>query len=265
VARQVRARSHPDFFILERAQDEEGRVTSAVIPVDAVRKLAKFLSTTAATGGWRIVLVDCADDLNRASANALLKMLEEPPQRCVFLLLANTPGRLLSTIRSRCRRLTLRPLSGELVVAALRQAGLGSDDTVRDTAARLAAGSLGRAAELSTADSFETIRAVHEVLHQVPRHDPLATQALAEKLGRRGSEDGYRLATALIVDWIAQRLRETARSGAGAAVLAPWAEVWEKVARTLSETERLNLDRTQTLLSVFRIVSAAASRGVAPA
>lgn len=263
VARQIRARATPDLVVLQRARDEDGKVTAMFITVDAVRRVARFLSTTSATGGWRVVIVDTADDMNRSSANALLKMLEEPPQRCVFLLLSNTPGRLLPTIRSRCRRLTLQPLETDVIVDTLRSGGIGTDDDARRTAAVMSGGAIGRAIELADDDAIATIRAIHSVLDQIPRHDPLAAQALAERLGRRGAEARYRLAASLIVDWISRRMREDMRGGAGPAVLAPWAEVWEKVNGVLGETERLNLDRTQTLLSVFRIVSAAASQDMA--
>lgn len=263
IARQIRAKAHPDLFVLERARDDEGRAIATTVPVEAVRRVARFLSTTSSTGGWRVVIVDTADDLNRSSANALLKMLEEPPQKAVFLLLSNSPGRLLATIRSRCRRLRLKPLSKELIFEALRLAGIGADDDTRHTAASLAAGSLGRAIELADEDAIDTVKTVHAILDAMPRHDPVATQAFAERLGRRGSEERYRTATILIVDWIAEKTIQRAHSGAGIGVLAPWAEVWEKVSRALAETERLNLDRTLTLLSVFRIVSAAASHDVA--
>jgi DNA polymerase III subunit delta' len=263
IARQIRAKAHPDLIVLQRPRDEEGRATATVISVDAVRRVARFLSTTSATGGWRVVIVDSADDFNRSSANALLKMLEEPPQKAVFLLLSSASGRLLPTIRSRCRRLTLKPLDVETVVDMLRHSGVGSDDEARETAAALSGGSLGRAIGLASDESVETIHAVHTILSDIPRHDPVAGQRLAESLGRRGAEDRYRVAGALIVDWIAAKMREEARSGADPRVLAPWPEVWEKVTHALSEAERLNLDRTLTLLSVFRIVSAAASNDVA--
>jgi len=262
-ARQMQAKSHPDLVVLQRPRDEEGKATATVIAVDQVRRVARFLSTTSATGGWRVVIVDTADDMNRSSANALLKMLEEPPQQAIFLLLSHQPGRLLPTIRSRCRRLSLKPLGSPDLIAVLRQAGVGADDEARAAAADLASGSLGKAIDFADDDAVETIRAVHAVLDQMPRHDPVAAQRLAEALGRRGAEDRFRMAAALIVDWIARRVREDARSGAAPGVLAPWTEVWEKVTRAFAQAEAINLDRTLTLLSVFRIVSAAASSDVA--
>ena len=263
IRHQIEAGACPDLAVLQRARGEDGKPTAQFITVETVRKVARFLSTTSASGGWRVVIVDCADDMNRNAANALLKMLEEPPQRTVFLLLANAPGRLLPTIRSRCRRLTLKPLAKPIVIEALDTAGIGADPAARDLAADLADGSLGRAIALADDQAIETIRSVRAVLDQFPRYDPVKAQTLADALGRRGSEDRYRLAGELITDWISARMRADADGqGQGgehplAAVLAPWAEVWEKTARTFRETERLNLDRTQTLLSVFRLLSTA--------
>ena len=190
-ARQIRARSHPDLVVLQRPRDEDGKATTTVISVDQVRKVARFLSTTSATGGWRVVIVDTADDLNRSSANALLKMLEEPPERAVFLLLSHQPGRLLPTIRSRCRRLPLKPLDRETLIEVMRRSDIGADDEARGTAADLAAGSLGKAIGFADDAAVDTIRSIHAVLGQMPRHDPVAAQKLAESLGRRGAEDRF--------------------------------------------------------------------------
>ena len=117
-ARQIRALSHPGLLVLRRPYDVRSKRIAASIPVDVVRRLKSFLGLTAAEGTWRVVIVDAADELNINAANALLKSLEEPPTRALFLLVASEPSRLLPTIRSRCRRLDLAPLTGE----ALRKA-----------------------------------------------------------------------------------------------------------------------------------------------
>jgi DNA polymerase III subunit delta' len=264
-ARQIAARSHPNLTVLQRPRDEDGNPSATIIPVDAVRRVGRFLGTTAATDGWRIVIVDAADDLNRASANALLKMLEEPPEYAIFLLVSHVPGRLLPTIRSRCRRLALKPLAEVDLSALLAAAGPadGEEDLAR--AIRLAEGSVGRALEFLSKDGQETARDVLDFLDRLPHYDRRAMQALAERLGRRGGEAGYRLGTALLLDWISARARTAARSGAHPAQLAPWSEVWEKVSRALAETETYNLDRTQTLLTAFRTVSVAAVQNAAHA
>ena len=109
-ARQVAAQSHPGLLVLKRGINPKTGKLMTVLSVDEIRKLAGFFGMTSGAGGWRVAIVDTADDMNDNAANALLKMLEEPPARAMLLLLSNTPGRLLPTIRSRCQRLDLRPL-----------------------------------------------------------------------------------------------------------------------------------------------------------
>lgn len=258
VTRQIAARAHPNLVVLQRPRDEDGKTTGTSIPIDEIRRAGRFLATTAAGGGWRIVIVDAADDLLRPAANALLKMLEEPPTRSLFLLVAHMPGRLLPTVRSRCRRLPLKPLPEATVAEMLHAAGEGEDPADLALAARLAQGSFGRALEIVSPEGRNTAHAVSEVLEQMPRLDAERLRALGERLGRRGGEAGFRLAGTMLLDWIAARTRQAARRGAVPGQLAPWSEVWEKVSRALAETEVFNLDRTQTLLMAFRSVSAAA-------
>ena len=117
VAAQVSARSHPDLLVVQRGV-EKGKL-KAGITVDSGRKAADFFSKTAGAGGWRIAIVDVADEMNTAAANSLLKTLEEPPERSLFILVCHDHGRLLSTIRSRCIELPLAPLTGEQTVSAL--------------------------------------------------------------------------------------------------------------------------------------------------
>src|SRR5271169_1750093 len=110
VFRRVAAGSHADLLTVERAYDDKRKRMRTQIAVDDVRRISSFMSLTPAEGGWRVVVVDGAEELNQASANALLKILEEPPRRAILLLVCGAPGRLLPTIRSRCRRLRLDPL-----------------------------------------------------------------------------------------------------------------------------------------------------------
>ncbi len=110
IFRQVASFAHPDLFVARREFDEKKGKLENEISVDRIRQLTQFLSHTAAGGAARVAIIDCADDMNRNSANALLKILEEPPENTLLLLLANYPGRLLATIRSRCRMIDLRPV-----------------------------------------------------------------------------------------------------------------------------------------------------------
>ncbi len=113
----------PDFSLIRREWQAAAKRLASEISVDAVREGLQVFQLSAAFGGWRVAIVDCAEDLNRNSANALLKMVEEPPQRSLILIVSHRPGQVMPTIRSRCRRLRLDPLSEDEIVEAV--AGLG--------------------------------------------------------------------------------------------------------------------------------------------
>ena len=126
--RQISARSHPGLLVIRRTADAKTKRISSVIRVDEVRRLKSFLQLTANEGSWRVVIVDPADDLNPSSANALLKSLEEPPTRTLFLLVTAQPGALLPTILSRCRRLDLGALPPHALLGAVTQALAQADE-----------------------------------------------------------------------------------------------------------------------------------------
>jgi len=127
-ARRMAAQALPDLFSLRRAWNEKSRKHFTEIRVDDVREVTQAFHSASGVGGWRVAIVDAADELNRSSANALLKIIEEPPERSVFLLVAHRPARILPTIRSRCRKLALEPLEPDEIAAAFRTFGLGPDD-----------------------------------------------------------------------------------------------------------------------------------------
>src|SRR3982750_535452 len=136
VARQVAASSHGGLLTLERTANDRG-VMRTVITVDETRETIGFFGSTAAAEGWRVCIVDTVDELNPNAANALLKILEEPPQQSLFLLVSHAPARVLATIQSRCRKLRLRALSTSDVVSAAAQATGrdGADPALREAAA----------------------------------------------------------------------------------------------------------------------------------
>ncbi|HEY0106704.1 MAG TPA: DNA polymerase III subunit delta', partial [Rhizomicrobium sp.] len=146
-AMRVAAGSHPGLLVLKRGLNDSGRLMSE-ISVHVVRKLAGFFGMTSGAGGWRVAVIDTVDDMNDAAANALLKMLEEPPSRAMLVLLSNRPGRLLPTIRSRCQRLDLRPLDQAEVEAELAQLLSDRPAPERTALARLSGGSIGAALRL---------------------------------------------------------------------------------------------------------------------
>src|SRR5690348_6787051 len=265
----VDARSHPDLFHLRRTLNPDTGRMRAEIAVDDVRELGAFMHMTPAMGQWRVAIVDSADEMNRNSANAVLKILEEPPPNAVLLIVAHAPGRLLPTIRSRCRRLSLQPLSEDIVVSLLGDYAPGTSPDERAALARLAEGSIGRALELASAGSLALYREMVEVLSTLPDLDMARLHGFAERFARRGEEANadWRSLNYLFDGWLKGLLREGAVGQGAAPVVAAerglrekfltaasldrWMEAWEKVARLLSRSDAVNTDRKQTVLVSF--------------
>jgi DNA polymerase III subunit delta' len=254
VVRQIAGQAHPDLLVLERTENENG-VMRTVIVVEQTARTVSFFGSTAGAGGWRVCIVDSADELNPASANKLLKVLEEPPARALFLLVSHAPGRLLATIRSRCRRLDLRPL-GEADVAAAAAAALGcsAEDQDLRAAAAGADGSVARALTLLGGPALALRQRVMALLGALPATDPRALHALGDALG--GAGDGTLTAFVDPVrDWLSARLDTPPREPRR---LARVAEVWEKVNRAAQEAEVFNLDRKPLVFAVFGWLAEAA-------
>ncbi|HEY2227488.1 MAG TPA: DNA polymerase III subunit delta' [Xanthobacteraceae bacterium] len=252
--RLVSAQGHPDLLVLERRPGESGALRT-VIAVEDVRRLVPFLGSTAGEAGWRVVVVDSADELNAAGANALLKLLEEPPQRCLFLIVSHAPGRLLATIRSRCRRLLLRPLAPADISRAVG-AALGhnpGDANVRKAAAA-ADGSVAQAIALMGGPLLAVRERVIELLARLPATDPRAMHALGESLERA---DRLVLATFVDVvrDWLSARLAGEPRPGRR---LVRLAQAWDDVNRTARDVEIYNLERKPLVFKVFGWLAEAA-------
>jgi len=249
-SRQVAALSHPNLFVLRRQPATEKKVATSNIPVDQVRRALGLFATTAGDSGYRICIVDSAEDLAAPSANALLKMVEEPPPRSLFLIISHAPQRVLPTIRSRCRRLMLKPLGeGDLtsVIGSLDDETYDSSEVARAVA--LADGSARRAIELLDPAKAETIEAVNRLLEGLPRFDAKASLAVAERLSRKGSEQDFELALESVQRWASTILNR--RATEGPARLAPLVEVCEKIARSAREVDIYNLDRRPLVLTMF--------------
>jgi len=255
VARRIAAQAQGDLLVLERSINEQTGKLYTVIRVDDVRRTASFFGSTAGEGGWRIAIVDAVDDLQREGANALLKVLEEPPKRSLLLLISHAPGRELPTIRSRCRRLLLRPLEPEDVGRALAEAtGRNPSEVDVRAAAEASEGSVGRALGLLDASALALRQRVLELFAQLPNPDPRALHALGEAIG---GSDPRRLEAFmdLVNGWLSAQLAETSR---GRAQMARVAETWERVNRAAREAEIYNLERKPLVFSVFGALAEAA-------
>src|SRR4051812_288669 len=218
-ARQVMAQSHPGLLVLKRAVNPKTGKLMTVLSVDEIRRLADFFGMTSGAGGWRVAIVDTADDMNDNAANALLKMLEEPPARAMLLLLSNTPGRLLPTIRSRCQRLDLRPLDDAILQKALAKYLPEASASERGSLARLSGGSIGAALTLATGDGAALAEEADRLIENARNPDPLKLLDLGERLWR--IRDGLELFGGFLLESLSARIRARARQ-AGSASLEPW-------------------------------------------
>ena len=246
VSRQVIARSHPDLFVLERLS-EDGKVRK-VIPVDEARALSEFFSKSPASAPHRVAIIDAADDLNVNAANAILKTLEEPPAHGVLLMVSHSPGRLLATIRSRCRRLAFQPLMLEEAASFVRErADVTAEDALR--LARMAVGAPGRAWALAGANAIALDDAARTLIEDLPRLDEAMALSLADRF--RGGEGAAQFN--LLFDRLAERVHGfvAAQAGQGVGGLDRWAQAWETLQRLPREVEALNLDRADALFTAL--------------
>ncbi|MGA3303915.1 MAG: DNA polymerase III subunit delta' [Methylovirgula sp.] len=259
VTHRLSALSHGDVFLLRREWNEKTKRPFTEIRADDVRQAIHLFQQAAGAGGYRVCIVDSAEDLNRSGANALLKLIEEPPPRSLFLIVAHRPGRVMATLRSRCRLMLLKPLGAAEIAAIVKS--LGSPWSEHDlgeiqVAAARAHGSVPGALRLLGERGLELDRDITRLLADLPTIDWRAVHEFADQIaGREGTAD-YEMFLAAIVDWIDERLRSEA--GRGARRLAPLAEVWEKAAEAARETEVLNLDRRPFILSLFAELATAA-------
>jgi len=254
--RRVAVNAHPDLLVLERTPGDSGKMRT-VITVEQVRRLATFFGSTAGEGGWRVCIVDSADELKYPEgSNALLKMLEEPPPRSLFLLVSHAPGRLLPTIRSRCRRLALRPLGqGDVARAACTALGVDADDPAVAAAAVAARGSISQAIALAGGPMLALREKVAALLGALPSTDPRALHALGDELDRdRGLLDVF---VGAVRDWLSGRLDTEVGN---LTLLARTADLWERLNRSARDVEVYNLERKPFVFTIFGLL-AEASRG----
>jgi DNA polymerase-3 subunit delta' len=259
--RRVAAGAHADLHTVELVYDEKRRRMRTQIAVEDVRRISAFMSLTPAEGGWRVAIVDGAEEMNQSSANALLKILEEPPRRAILLLVCGAPGRLLPTIRSRCRRLRLDPLGQEAMdrLLAAYLPDLAADE--RGRLATVAEGSLGRALLLAEDQGLAIAGLVDEVLAALPGLKPQRAYAVADTLAR--GETAFSNFMDLLRAGIAAAVRETVRGRADQeqarlVALRPldaWGDVWHALTRLQDETERFNLDKRQAVVAGLGMLS----------
>jgi DNA polymerase-3 subunit delta' len=268
VFRRVASGGHADLLTVERAYDPRRRRLRSDIIVEDTRAIAGFFRLTAAEEGWRIVIIDGAEEMNRNAANALLKILEEPPRRGLLLLVSHSPGRLLPTIRSRCRHFPLSSLARPLVLQLLGQYRPELPQVEAEALAGLAEGSIGRAIELADAGGLALYQSLLGILAQVPLIEVAELHAFADKLARPDAEEAYRASQELLSQFLARMVARAATRPSGPDELigkegevvqrlaacadpARWADLRDRIGRDFANTDQLNLDRKQAILAAF--------------
>lgn len=268
VVRRIAAQSESRLTLLRRPYDDKTARLRTEITVDEVRKMKSFFTLSAADGGRRVAIIDAVDELNTSAANALLKLLEEPPPRVTLLLISHQPARLLPTIRSRCRELRLAPLAPADLADALRQAGGDVTPEDRIPLAELAGGSVGEAFRLTNLDGLKLYGVLIALFATLPRLDRPRAQALADAGSGKGTEAQFDLIVTLI-DLFLGRLARTgtlrllppeAARGESALLerLAPTphaGRIWADLAQTLGNRARrgkaVNLDPAALLMDMI--------------
>ncbi|WP_374763869.1 DNA polymerase III subunit delta' [Yunchengibacter salinarum] len=264
--RRVANGAHGDVRALSPApMKSNANRLSREIKVEQVRDLIGFFQQTRSESAWRVAIIDAADNLNTSASNALLKLLEEPPERSVLLLVAHNPGRLLPTIRSRCRALSLRPLA-PVAMRDVLQHVLG--DLAEETVERLAAlsdGAPGRAIRLRAAGGEDLYANMLSLLEGCPRPDRARLHKFAESLASPSAEEQFDIFRTLLEGWMMRLIRYASGDAkspipgeeglmsryASAAGVADWLTLWDKLRQKLDQAKGLNIDLKLAILAVF--------------
>jgi DNA polymerase III subunit delta' len=266
--RWIASGTHPDLLTVERGFDEKrGRALSEIVIGD-VRRIGVFLTSSPAMGGWRVVVVDAADDMNRNAANALLKILEEPTAKSLLILVAHQPGLVVATVRSRCRKLILRPLSDRVLGDLMAQ--FVPDLPLEDAAflRELADGSIGRVLQLAKHDGLTVCRSLRAFFHALSNNDRKTLMASVANSGLGADEEGFRVASHILLWWVRRIARASLSRfppgspqageqdgaigrAAAAAALDHWLKVWDKTHHLAVQADAGNLDRKQVLTTIL--------------
>ena len=248
--RQIASGASHNVIHLTRPWDEKAKKFKTVINVDEVRRLGKFFGQTSGTGNWRLAIIDPADDMNTNAANALLKILEEPPKRSMLLLLSHSPGKLLPTIRSRCLQLKLSPLGDEAMLRALANLGISLSGAEQGQILAAAQGSVAKALKLINYGGFEIIRAFQDALGATGPTQRRLFHKLADVLSGKDSEVIHDFFMDHVGEELVTRARQAALAGdlARADVLA---KLSQDIGQKIAIADGYNLDRKQTILSIL--------------
>ena len=253
IAKLIAAGSHPDLIWIERIENPKkpGTLFKNIL-VDQVREVGRSLNLTTSLSDWRAIVFDTADDLEGAGANALLKMLEEPPANTVFFLVSHAPGRLLPTIRSRCRRLDFARLVDEVMTSLL---SLSLPDENPGKIAQLvefAEGSIGRGIDIAALDLAPLESEAQAILRQGDP-DNMRRSKLASALGTKAAADRYAAFLQLVPGLLAREAVNLEGEARGRAL-----DAYERARQTVAIAPRLSLDPGATVFELGGILASVA-------
>ncbi|MCA1365801.1 DNA polymerase III subunit delta' [Bradyrhizobium sp. BRP14] len=250
VTRQIASGASHNLLHLTRPVDEKTGRPKGAITVDEVRRAGKFFGQTSGSGNWRIVIIDPADDLNRNAANAILKILEEPPRRSLFLVLTHAPGKLLPTIRSRCLPLRLKPLEAGAMRQALAHLGFDVAGANAERILAAAGGSVSEALKMINYGGLDIAEAFEDILKGQGPSVRKSMHKLADILSAKDSETIFDFFSSLLTGRVMQSAREAAHAG-DIDRAERLAKLSSNFAERLAVSDAYNLDRKQTILSLM--------------
>jgi DNA polymerase-3 subunit delta' len=258
IAAQVAAGAYPNLRVLRKTPRDTGKGFYTAIRVEEVRGLIEESRMTRGRAGFRIVIVDSIDDCNPASANALLKILEEPPPETLFLLVSHRPGGLLPTIKSRCQQVAMRPVGDAEVRTVL------GDQPGVEHAVELASGRPRRGFEALALGDNAGLTALQGWLKAPENGRSSVYLTIADALAADKDGAAYAFGREMLGDWIAREARDAARTGQKAR-LASATTLWDKATALFADADEYNLDARQTLVSLFDEIRRHAQTHLAPA
>ena len=277
VSKRVASGGHSDLLVIEREFDEKKGRMKKDISAEQARAIAPFLRKTAAEGGWRVVIIDHAEEVNPTSQNALLKILEEPPKKTLLILTTSQPAAFLPTIRSRCRVFRMNPLNDILMHKLLDIYAPQVSPTQRATLASLSEGSIGKAIDMLNEGGFSVYNDAAKLLGEAPRIDPLEVQAFAEKYGKFDAETQFNIFFDLLTS-SCRRVISAAMHGRkwqGEDLLADalqkieayfgtvfMTQLYERLALLHRQSDQFNLDRRQVIVQAFSMLQNPDNQGL---
>ena len=261
--RQIAKGSHPEFKLIERGYIEKDRKKivkaikdgnymsddemaslkkSSIISVDDVRTINEFLSKKSADGKWRVVLVDSVDEMNTSSANAILKILEEPPHKSIILLVSHNPAVLLPTIKSRCAKLHLAPLKENQVASLLRRYRADLNEDVIKKLASISGESIGKAISYADGNALEMYEDIYSLAISGKNFKTAEMLKFCDNVVT--DEESYNLFKELVLKFLSEQARSANK-------IEDTADMYDKATKTFRETEALNLDKRQAVMTVM--------------